>query len=110
MRNHVRKVFRLCSSLLRKRDGRCYDEWMSTELSQQDKVEVVGNQGSPDDLLHLICWCDPDLAYCGTDVTDSPMKDDPELGECAVCFDLDKLPYCATAGSYEAMTPLCFLE
>ncbi|MET4670773.1 hypothetical protein [Streptomyces sp. PvR018] len=47
------------------------------------------NGGS--DLDHIYC-CDPDLALCGTDVSDVPEIDADSDINCVVCADLDGGP------------------
>jgi hypothetical protein len=43
------------------------------------------------DLDHVYC-CDPDLALCGTDVSDVPEIDPDTDVDCIVCNDLDGQP------------------
>ncbi|MFD4258198.1 hypothetical protein ACFWR9_11345 [Streptomyces sp. NPDC058534] len=45
-----------------------------------------------DDLTHVVCYCDPNLALCGTDVTDSDWVDEDEDTTCVVCVDLVDQP------------------
>ncbi|GAA3384404.1 hypothetical protein [Streptomyces racemochromogenes] len=45
--------------------------------------------GSPDELDHLYC-CDPDIALCGTDISDH--EDNGADGSCIVCLDLEDNP------------------
>lgn len=40
-----------------------------------------------DDIGHLVCCCNEDLAMCGADVTDEPWGAD-DTPECVVCRDL----------------------
>lgn len=40
-----------------------------------------------DDLDHIYC-CDPNIALCGTDISDQPEDDNAE-GTCVVCLDLE---------------------
>lgn len=48
------------------------------------------------DITHLYC-CNPDVALCGTDVSDVPeLADDAEI-TCVVCADLEEQP-CPTCG------------
>lgn len=49
------------------------------------------------ELDHLYC-CDPDIALCGTDISDSPELFDDGATTCVVCDDLeDQLcPRCPT--------------
>lgn len=47
--------------------------------------------GHDDDLDHLFCCCSPDLALCGTDISDEPVCEDDEDQDnpCVVCVDLE---------------------
>ncbi|GHA01131.1 hypothetical protein ACFOOM_12385 [Streptomyces echinoruber] len=42
-----------------------------------------------DDLTHTVCDCSPDIALCGTDVTNEPWADGSEEATCVVCRDLE---------------------
>ncbi|MFE9736154.1 hypothetical protein ACFYO9_37510 [Streptomyces sp. NPDC005863] len=46
-----------------------------------------------DDVTHLWC-CDPNLAMCGEDVSDSPEVDDGVGQDCVVCVDLSGTTFC----------------
>lgn len=60
---------------------------MTTSLAP---APVKTTNGSSD-LDHLYC-CDPDLALCGTDVSDVPEIDADSDITCVVCADLDGEP------------------
>lgn len=49
-----------------------------------------------DDLTHVVCVCNPDVALCGTDVTDSDWATAEEETTCVVCADVvvDPCPRC----------------
>lgn len=47
-------------------------------------------QGSDDDVFtHVVC-CDPDVALCGSDVSDVAWVDEDEEATCVVCADLEE--------------------
>ena len=53
-------------------------------------VEVLPQPVAPttadDDLDHIYCECTPDIAFCGEDVSTSPIVDESSLNEvCALC-------------------------
>ena len=58
---------------------------------------VVADAGSGDDLMHAACACTPDIALCGTDVSNLPWGDDFDETTCVVCRELEDLacPKCS---------------
>ena len=48
-------------------------------------------QGSADDDLSHIYYCDPDRALCGADLADVPEIEDDDT-DCIVCLDLEEQP------------------
>jgi hypothetical protein len=69
-----------------------------------DAVPQPSTTGTSIDLTHVYC-CNPDLALCGEDVSDTPEVDeDGQL--CVVCDDLEEQPCtCSTATTEGAATP-----
>jgi hypothetical protein len=52
-----------------------------------------------DNVSHVVCECDPDLALCGTDVSEAPwLTDEDQDAECVVCDDLERYP-CERCGA-----------
>lgn len=58
---------------------------------------AVADAGSGDGVTHTVCDCTPDLALCGTDVTDQSWADGSAKTTCIVCLDLEVLdcPRCS---------------
>lgn len=52
-----------------------------------------------DHLDHWVCCEDPDLAFCGKDMTGRPWSDFDEA-DCVVCADLWDAERCPRDGSY----------
>lgn len=63
---------------------------MPTILAQATDRPEKSRDG--DDLSHVFCQCDPDLALCGRDITGEPKSDEvdwvPDEDTCVVCDDL----------------------
>jgi hypothetical protein len=51
-----------------------------------------------DDLVHVVCICDPDTALCGTNATGHDWLDEDEATTCVVCQDLEHKP-CKRCGA-----------
>lgn len=67
------------------------------EVGMSTQVETVPTSTDSDDdeLIHVSCKCDPDVALCGADLTGCPMigwDDYPTPKDCLVCGELDELP------------------
>lgn len=63
-------------------------------------VSAETTTGSSDDLNHIYCPCDPDIALCGTDISDYAFAEDDET-DCVVCTDLEDADApCARCGRY----------
>lgn len=43
-------------------------------------------------MTHVYCYCDENLALCGTDITGWQEAEDDEDTECVVCLDLEDQP------------------
>ena len=58
---------------------------------------IGGDPG--DDLIHLFCPCDEDVARCGLDLSNLPYAGDDEDGDCPLCIlaDEDPCPRCGDA-------------
>lgn len=62
---------------------------MSTAL-MEETVTSHTDDGS-DDLTHLYCPCNEDIALCGGDIADNEYVDwQPDEILCVVCDDMDK--------------------
>jgi hypothetical protein len=49
-----------------------------------------------DDIDHMVCECNPDIALCGTNVSEVDWKDDGSPPDCVVCAAMadTPCPYC----------------
>lgn len=45
--------------------------------------------GVDNEIDHIHCWCDPDTAYCGLDVSNMP-DGATWVNTCVVCDDVDR--------------------
>lgn len=59
-----------------------------TSLAPEPKAAATHGDA---DLTHTVCDCTPDIALCGTDVTDQPWADGSDESTCVVCRDLEDL-------------------
>lgn len=56
---------------------------------------AVAATDDDDNLIHLICACDPDRGLCGVNLAGAPVVaagDCPDEPRCVVCVDLGPLP------------------
>lgn len=56
----------------------------------QEMVESVTSTNGPDDIIHLVCECDEDVAFCGERFPPGKPFRDNEEANCVVCLDLDQ--------------------
>lgn len=57
----------------------------SSTLEKPDKTD----SGGKDNLDHLYCPCDEDIALCGTDISEADdLENFPEDDLCVVCYHL----------------------
>lgn len=54
-----------------------------------DTAPAATSSTTGTELFHWYC-CDPNVAYCGTDLTDVPEVDEGDM--CVVCQDLEDAP------------------
>lgn len=59
-------------------------------MTNPQPVTLTRFAGSDPDLHHVYC-CDPNLAYCGADITDHQFIDPSALITCVVCVELEEL-------------------
>jgi hypothetical protein len=65
-----------------------------------DEAELVRFDGDDDELIHITC-CNDDVALCGTDVSDAPVKGwdtYPDPDDCIVCEEIDNTTGCPECG------------
>lgn len=64
-------------------------------ITLTDAADVAATE-TDDELVHTVCDCAPDLAFCGKDMTGHewlPFTEYPD--DCLVCEDLDQEHECA---------------
>lgn len=68
---------------------------MTATLTRPDPATTP----TPDDVVHLVCQCDHDIALCGEPVIDQPWIDptDTDLPPCRACTQLVNVP-CGQCG------------
>lgn len=68
---------------------------MTTTVETSPATDASTAPGS--DLNHVYC-CDPNTAWCGTDISTHAEIDSDTPLDCVVCADLEPLP-CPTCGN-----------
>lgn len=65
---------------------------MTATIEHLDYAPADTSKPGDEDMLHVVCECNPDRALCGLDMSGHAIVDDPgpTPDDCIVCTDLDK--------------------
>lgn len=65
---------------------------MTAVIEETERITLDGNEFDPEDLIHIFCPCDEDVALCGEELGGAFWENAPEEDECVVCIDLQNHP------------------
>ena len=68
------------------------DRPVTATTTHLDTTPATTDEPGDEDMLHVVCACNPDQALCGLDMSGEPLVNDPgpTPDDCVVCTDLDK--------------------